>query len=224
MADFYEAITAIIENKLNSLYTTMPAKVEKVYTVEGSTVVDVQPLLNIISTEGYVDKENILQEVPIVWPSGGGFRVIAPLEAGDNVLLHFSMKNLVNWKNSEGDAPTTPLNKRRHNINDAFAVPCIYPFKNGPQVDTEALSIGSDDVEVRITKDGVIELGRGATEKILKGDSFLNQFLSHTHTYVDSVGAGATPTPKLTTGVTTVLGTPDTSQWDSNLSTVSKTL
>ncbi len=225
MADLFDVIQSHVTEAMKDVYTSMPAKVVKVYEVEGTTVVDVQPLINRIDTANYVDQEPVLQKVPLVWPSGGGFRFITPIKIGDNVLLHFSMKNIVNWKNSSGDAPTTPLDKRQHSLNDSFAVPCIYPTKKGFTAPTDALSIGSDDVEIRITKDGVIELGKGATERILKGDEFLAAFLSHTHTYVDSVGAAATETSKLTEGVTTVLSTPDeVSDWESNLSEVSKTL
>lgn len=224
MIDLPDIIQGHINKTLAQMYTTMPAKVEKVYKVENSTVVDVQPLLNITSAGGVL-KENILQEVPIVWPSGGGFRITCPIEVGDNVLLHFSMKGLSGWKNSQGKQPTTDTYKRRFNKNDAFAVPSIHPFSEGKEVDNEAMSLGSDTVEIRITKEGTIELGEGASEKLILGDTFINNFLAHTHTYVDSVGTAATPTPKLTMGVGAVLSTPDTpADWEDSLSEVSKTL
>lgn len=219
MADLFDVIQSHVAEAMKEVYTSMPAKIIKVYEAEGSTVVDVQPLINRLDTANYVDQEPVLQKVPLVWPSGGGFRFITPIEAGDNVLLHFSMKNVVNWKNSDGSTPTTPLDKRQHSLNDAFAVPCIHPTKKGFKAPTDALSVGNDDVEIRITKEGVIELGKGATERIIKGDAFLSAFLSHTHTYVNAAG-----TDTLTTPVTTVVSTPDTTtMWESNLSEVSKT-
>lgn len=219
MADLFDVIQSHVTEAMKDVYTSMPAKVVKVYEVEGTTVVDVQPLINRIDTANYVDQEPVLQKVPLVWPSGGGFRFITPINIGDNVLLHFSMKNIVNWKNSGGDAPTTPLDKRQHSLNDSFAVPCVYPTKKGFTAPTDALSIGSDDVEIRITKDGVIELGKGATEAILKGDAFkayldgeLNKIKTHTHPVS---GSSAAASPELAT----ILPVPDTT-----LSKVSKTL
>lgn len=172
MSSLYDAIHSNISKVIAQMYTTLPAKVEKVYTVDSSTVVDVQPLINITSPEGVV-RENILQEVPIQWPSGGGFKFTCPLAVGDNVLLHFSMKAINEWKNSDGSTPTTVSRGRRFNKNDAFAVPSIFTFKTGSELDTEALTLGSEEMEIRITKEGTIELGRGATEKLVLGDTFL---------------------------------------------------
>lgn len=219
MADLFDVIQSHVTEAMKDVYTSMPAKVVKVYGVEGTTVVDVQPLINRIDTANYVDQEPVLQKVPLVWPSGGGFRFITPIEVGDNVLLHFSMKNIVNWKNSGGDTPTTPIDKRQHSLNDSFAVPCIYPTKKGFTAPTDALSIGSDDVEIRINKDGVIELGKGATEAILKGDAFksyldaeLAKIKSHTHTVSGT-------TAEASAELVSILSVPDTV-----LSEVSKTL
>lgn len=219
MANLYEAIVSHVKRLEANLYTTLPAKVEKVYEIEGATVLDVTPLINKVDNQGFTSEEGILSEIPIVWPSGGGFRFITPITKGDNVLLHFSMKSISGWKNSDGSSPVTPSEARKHDINDAFAVPCIYPTKKGFTAPTDALSIGSDDVEIRITKDGVIELGKGATEAILKGDAFksyldaeLAKIKTHTHTVS---GTSASASPELVT----LLSVPDTT-----LSEISKTL
>jgi len=201
MSSLSDVIDSHIKATLNNMYTTIPAVVEKVYTVEKSTILDVLPLVNKVSSEGNVDMENILQEVPVVWPSGGGFRIEAPIEKGDNVLLHFAMKSVVGWKNSDGKKPVTPTNLRKFNKNDAFAVPCIYPFGNGSEIDTEALKMGSDEMVIRITKQGTIELGEGATEALVLGTTFLDLFNQHTHP--TGVGPSGPPTQQMVAGTHT---------------------
>lgn len=174
-------------------------------------------------------QEPTLGNVPIQWPSGGGCFITMPIAEGDNVTLHFTMRALTEWRNSNGQEPQTATDSRLHSLSDVFAVPCLYPYQKGIEVDPDAVNISSGATEIRILKDGTIELGNGATEKLLKGDDFISKFLPHTHTYIDSVGPPAVPTPKLTTGVTTVLSTPDTlevpaDKWGPTLSEVSKTL
>lgn len=205
----YEAIQSHIQEALEHLYTSLPAVITKVGKKGNSTVVNVQPLINRVSQEGYVDFEPILEDVPVQWPHGGGFRITCPLEVGDNVMLHFTMRGAMEVKNSDGKKPVTSTHNRLHSLPDAFAVPTTLTYSSGKEIDSEALSVGSDSMEIRITKEGNIELGKDAAEHVMLGDAFITKFLAHTHTYVDSVGPPATPTPKLTLGVGEVLSVPD---------------
>lgn len=221
----YETIQSHVQEALDYLYTTLPAVITKVGKKGNSTVVNVQPLINRVSQEGYVDFEPIIEDVPVQWPQGGGFRITCPLEVGDNVMLHFTMRGAMEVKNSDGKKPVTSVNKRLHSLPDAFAVPTTLTYSSGKEIDSEALSVGSDSMEIRITKEGNIELGRDAAERVLLGDAFIAKYLTHTHTYIDSVGPTATLTPKLTTGVTTVISEPDTDTlWEDTLSTKVTTL
>lgn len=224
---FHDFAKSHIDTLQAQLYTSMPALVTKVSVKGKSTVVSVQPLLNRRFLDGTVVQEPVLGNVPIQWPSGGGCYVTMPIEVGDNVALHFSMRALTEWRNSDGTNPSTATDKRLHSLSDVFAVPCLYPYQKGIEADSDGVHISSGKTEIRILKDGTIELGEGATEKLLKGDDFMDKFLSHTHTAIDTVGA--TVTTKLTTGVTTILSVPDTleappNKWSTTLSEVSKTL
>ena len=219
MASFSEAVNSHIKAVLRDLYTSMPGIVEAVKVVDGVTVIDVQPALNFTSPDNRAFKEPVLKDVVVCWQSVGGCYITMPIEEGDEVMLHFSMRDSQDWKDSDGSASITPRTKRLHDANDVFATPVVSTYRGSREIDSEGVCIGSEAVEIRILKDGTIELGNGAVERLLKGDSFLTQFLSHTHTYSNS------GTPTLTSPVSTVLSTPDTSVlWEDNLSGVSKTL
>lgn len=205
----YETIQSHVQEALDYLYTSLPAVITKVGKKGNSTVVNAQPLINRVSQEGYADFEPIIEDVPVQWPQGGGFRITCPLEVGDNVMLHFTMRGAMEVKNSDGKKPVTSLNKRLHSLPDAFAVPTTLTYSSGKEIDSDALSVGSDSMEIRITKEGSIELGKDAAEHVMLGDAFITKFLAHTHTYVDSIGPNATITPKLTSVVGEVLSAPD---------------
>jgi hypothetical protein len=219
-----ENIKSHLNSALSQIYTSMPAKVIKIYKVGSSTVVDVKPLLNMRFNDGSVEEEPPLGGVMIKWPSAGGCFITCPIEVGDTVDLNFSMRALTEHKNSDGKEPQTAMSKRLHNMNDAYATPCATVYEKGHEVDPDALVLSSKAIEIRITNEGVIELGKEATESLIKGNQFLTAFLDHKHTYIDSVGPSATATPRLTTEVGAVVSVPDIiTAWEPNLSEVSFT-
>lgn len=228
---FSEVIQSHINAAMKDLYTTLPAKVTRVYKEGSSTVVSVQIMVNKIDTSGKVFIEPELDDVPIVWPSAGGCYITLPIEEGDQVLLHFAMRSCVSYKNSDGVDTQTPPTKRSHNVNDVFAVPSMLPYQLGTEVDSQAVRISSGATEIRIMKDGTIELGEGATERLIKGDAFLSQMIGHQHGYLDVSGNFQPTTTVLTPGKVPppIFGSvtppiPDTIvEWEDNLSDVSKT-
>lgn len=216
---FSEAIQSHLNAAMKDLYTTLPGKVTRVYKQGKSTVVSVQPMINKVDTSGKVFLEPELDDVPIVWPSAGGCYFTLPIEAGDQVLLHFAMRSAISYKNSDGVDPQTPLTKRTHNVNDVFAVPSMLPYEVGTEVDSQAVRISSGATEIRIMKDGTIELGEGATERLIKGDAFkafLDPILlllsTHTH-----------PVSGATASASAELAPMDVAIPENNLSDVSKT-
>lgn len=218
----FDAIDSHIKATLQQLYTALPGNIVKVKERDGGTVVDIKLGVNRILNDGRVFEEEVIYDVPLIWPSANGCYITMPVEEGDTVLVYFAMRACPEWKNGDGGVKTPSL-KRLHDRNDAFAVPAMLPYRVTPKVDSDAVRISSGGTEIRILKDGTIELGEGATERLLKGDSFLSKFLAHTHTYSN---AG---TPTLTSPVSTVISTPDSGVpetvllWEETLSEVSKT-
>lgn len=171
MSSFVEVVRSHIKESLSYLYTSLPATVTKVNKKGNSTVVNVAPMISRRSSEGYIDKEPVIEDVPVQWPQGGGFRITCPIEIGDTVLLHFSMRGAMEYKLSEGQEPT--VGTRLHDMHDAFAVPTKLTYSSGKEIDPDAMAMGSDTMEIRITKEGTIELGRDASEKLVLGDTFM---------------------------------------------------
>lgn len=170
-------------------------------------------------------EEEVLYDVPVVWPQGGKSYITFPLKVGDNVAIHFSMRNMMEWKNSGGVDPQTPVRRSLHSLNNAFVVPGLLPYSRGVEIDPDAVRIASDATEIRILEDGTIELGEGATEAIMKGTAFKGLFdqllavlLNHNHPVS---GSTADPNPALAALATSTF--PGSKLPDTVLSTVSKT-
>lgn len=62
----------------------------------------------------------VLQDVPIVWPSGGGVTLTLPVAAGDECLLVIADRCIDAWWQSGG--VQLPMDARDHDLSDAFAL------------------------------------------------------------------------------------------------------
>ena len=64
----------------------------------------------------------IIPDVPIVFPSGGGFTISFPLSEGDEVLVVFASRAIDSWWQN-GGFQNKPVEMRMHDLSDAFAIP-----------------------------------------------------------------------------------------------------
>lgn len=217
-----DAISSHVNAMKNQMFTTLPATVLRVYEFDGGgTVVDCSIGVRYMTKDGLITEDAPLVEVPLIWPSAAGCFITFPIEVGDTVMVYFSMRDTSQWKNGDGSV-VDPLTRRSHNVSDAFAMPSMLPYGKAPIVDSEAVRIASTGTEIRILKDGTIELGEGATEAIIKGNAFktwidaeFNKILAHTHPVQVSTSTG--------TGATTGIVLSLTPMPDTTLSEVSKT-
>lgn len=159
--DVEEAQRLILEGDRVNLWTAIPGIIESVNFTEMTCVV--QP-----SIQGVVEDADgnlsavdlpLLADVPIVFPSGGGFTITMPLAVGDEVLVVFSSRCIDAWWQSGGTQQA--IEARMHDLSDGFAIP-------GPKSIPKKISgINSTDLQIRnnagtsyvsITADGHIKL------------------------------------------------------------------
>lgn len=67
-------------------------------------------------------------DVPVYFPSGGGFELTFPVAKGDHCLLIFSERCIDNWFSSGSVEP--PDDYRQHDLSDAFAFVGFSPLGN----------------------------------------------------------------------------------------------
>jgi protein gp138 len=89
----------------------------------------------------YVNMPQLL-DVPICFPSGGGFLITYPIAAGDEVLVVFASRCIDSWWQNGGFS-NIPMEFRMHDLSDGFAIP-------GPRSQPNvASSISSTDLQIR---------------------------------------------------------------------------
>ncbi len=118
-ANMAQSIRFAIRQSLKDLYTCMPGIVES-YDAETRRAV-VKGTLRVVTTKKEEIEREAIHNVPVVFPSGGGFAMTFPLEQGDPVLLVYSQRGLTNWKKSLDVA--TPDMFGFLSEKDAIAIP-----------------------------------------------------------------------------------------------------
>ena len=147
-ANMAQAIRFAIRQSLKDLYTCMPGIVES-YDAETRRAV-VKGALKVVTTKEEEIEREAIHNVPVVFPSGGGFTMTFPLEPGDSVLLCYSQRGLTNWKKTLGVAAPDTIGF--FSEKDAFAMPGF-----GTDEPEHHIAIEADGIHIRTTGTLAIE-------------------------------------------------------------------
>lgn len=143
--DAEEAMRVVLDGRQSTLWTAMPCIVQKIDLT--AMTVEVQPAIQGTVTNEDGSTQNVdyplLADVPIVFPSAGGFLITFPIAIGDEVLVVMASRCIDSWWQS-GGYKNQPMEARMHDLSDGFAIP-------GPrsQVKLPGGSISSTDLQIR---------------------------------------------------------------------------
>lgn len=148
-----DILNRFIDNKLNALYTCMPAIITSIDS--NTQLASVQPIFkmvfdNIEGEKKEVDRP-IINNTPIMNLRAGGFYISMPVKKGDLVLLFFSQRSIDKWLYTDGKTTLIPDDNRTMDINDCFALPCIITAKNHLPNNPDNLVIAKENSNVSIT-------------------------------------------------------------------------
>jgi hypothetical protein len=188
--DTETAIRYGFDNLQARLWTALPCIVSKVNFA--SMTIEAQPAIKAIQTNADGSTQNVnlplLVDVPIVFPSAGGFTLTFPIKAGDEVLVILASRCIDDWWQSGGIG--VQLDLRMHDLSDGFAIP-------GPKSQPNVISaISSSNLQIR-TNDGTcfIEMTPAGMINILAplgvhvtGEVFANAIPLSTHIHPDPQG------------------------------------
>lgn len=162
----------VLDARLGEVHVSMPGRIK---SYDASTqLADVECLLNptLMTAEGEETVViGVITNVPIEFPSGGGYFISFPLEAGDPVKLTFHDYSLDVWMQRGGVVDVKDL--RSHHQSDASAYPGLRakPEKLTSASATKLVIGKDDDASMQITIDGsTIKLSDNATKFVAYGN------------------------------------------------------
>ena len=148
-ANMAQSIRFAIRQSLKDLYICMPGIVES-YDAKTRRAV-VKGALKVVTTKKEEIDWEAIHNVPVVFPSGGGFAMTFPLEPGDPVLLVYSQRSLAHWKKRLDVA--TPDMIGFLSEKDAIAIPGFV----GHHEPENQITVEPDGVHIKTTGKLAIE-------------------------------------------------------------------
>lgn len=166
--DFEEALLDILEASQANVWTALPGIIQ---SFDSSTMTcSVQPAIQAKLTLPTGEQQwltlPLLTQVPVIFPSGGGYTLTFPIELGDECLVVFSSRCIDLWWLKGGVQIQNDI--RMHHLSDGFALPGA---RSQPRVISgianDATELRNDSGNTKVSvKGGVITL-TSPTEVVL---------------------------------------------------------
>lgn len=186
-----DVIQAAIESRVAEIYTTLPGRIESYDATKQTANIKIMVQVPIENLNGDITLETLptLFSVPVCFEQGGGFFQSFPVQQGDECAVHFSMRDLNEWRRT-GEC-VDPGDIRTHRISGAFAKMGLTRASRKLQsahADNQVL--GKDGGITIHIKDGEIALGSenpsytvARAETVLQRlETIVTAFNNHTHT------------------------------------------
>lgn len=170
-----------IEMRLLDVHTALIGRVQTYYST--TQTADIEPVLKrtLTTIDGQIKQESLplLIDVPVIFPSAGGFFLSFPVKPGDFVQIIFNEVSI----DSEPDLS-------RFNLDGAVAIPGIYNTKKS-KIHTKNMVLGKENsTQVHITNDQILLGSQNATEALAMASKvtqelqkIITAFNTHTHNY-----------------------------------------
>lgn len=209
--DAEESLRLAMDDKVSSIWTALPGIVSAVNLA--ANTVSVQPAIQgaVTDANGNVSNVNlpVLVDVPIVFPSAGGFSLTFPIVAGDEVLVIFSSRCIDTWWQSGGVGKQAEA--RMHDLSDGFAIAGIKSQSTKiDNISNNSVQLRNNDGDafIEIDSDGKIKLVSATSITLdaplvemtgdlnVAGDSIAGTISLQTHTHSGvQTGGGNTGAP-----------------------------
>jgi hypothetical protein len=162
-------IDGMIAARLAGCHFGMPGSVVAVN--QARRAVDVQPIIRTRfddANEGAPGtKLPIIVDVPVCYPTGGGFAMTFPLREGDLVWMLFGEKSLDEWLDT-GARDVDPALQRKLDLSDAIAIAGVFPYGvTWPSITPGEMVLEQEVGEgrIEITSTGVVVSSRVGAAK-----------------------------------------------------------
>lgn len=175
-------LTEVFKQALDSFAAEMrvSAPAEVVRYDHKKQLVDVRPYHKKKYRDGKTADAPIIYNVPVAFPRAGEAFISLPIGVGHTVMLVFSDRSLEKWLSS--GASGEPDDTRKHHVSDAVAIPGGYPFSNTAKVsNAKDLIVKNKNLEMRIRKDGKMQVINQKTEMLKTVLDYMNKALSGNH-------------------------------------------
>lgn len=186
-----DLIKLIVENRIKDVHTSIPCIVES-FSPDGT--VTVSPAIKRISQNDDSESVPTLSNVPVIYPSVGKYRIVFPIEKGNEGMILYSEQEITQF--IEKGSISDPIMYRRHNRSDAVFIPSMISNPSRSPIDSSKglvlEEIGGARIEIG---SGQLKLFGTIMFESIPGSGLADTRLStHVHPTA-AVGSPSPPTP-----------------------------
>lgn len=186
-----DALQFVFDQLLKTLFISIPGIIE---TYDQSKKrCRVKPAINIRLTDGTTAQQSSIINVPVIWPSGGGFTLISPLPAGTPVEIKFSQRGITRFKQtfSQEDPGNGVFEKEDAHVIPSYGALSISPAtQSGMSMQSEDGSnyiyVENGTIKIKSTSKIILDTDTDITGNlnitgIITGDNVFSGSDSNTH-------------------------------------------
>jgi hypothetical protein len=168
MNDEQEALRMAMDGRISSLWTATPGIITAIDLTKRTC--SVQPSIKgrVQNSDGSYEFVNLplLVDVPIVFPSAGGFTLSLPIAVNNEVLVVFASRCIDAWWSNGGVG--IPMEQRMHDLSDGFAIPGPRSIPNATALHASNARLMKDDgtAYVEVTPGGAVNMKATTTVSI----------------------------------------------------------
>lgn len=169
MAGREKKLSSVIESGvwsvLTELYYIMPGHVVEYPTDDRRA--SIQPSIKTEDEQGDVKSRAQIQNVPVIFLTGGKHTATVGLNEGDEGILFFSQRSLDRWLDHGSEVD--PKDARMHNISDGLFLPCSLSNPAVQSAFDDAAFVGMRDQSagLKVNGDGSLEFFRDDTDLLI---------------------------------------------------------
>ena len=182
--NFKDLLEFIFEQSMKTIFTCLPGIINSFNPSTKRAMIQIA--INQLLTNGNASAYPLLVDVPVIFPSGGGFNINFPLSSGDAILVVFSQRALDNFKQTFSQENGNPIGF--FSLKDAVAIPGFGALQNTPAT-SNALNLQNNSATnyISVTNSGIIITAPTVT---VNGDMLINGSVTWTGT-AQGLGGGA---------------------------------
>lgn len=196
MAQSENEVKAIIKSwmdkRCNNIHTALPGKIISYDT--STNRAQVQPLGKFKTEDSRELDYPIIHNVPLCFPTsmGGQAGITLPIFPNDMCLIVFQESQMDDFVSQNENSQDL----RKHSLNDAVAIPGVYPFAFGGETshpDSVCIKMGSAEVWLN---EGELSGSVGGTSFSFSGGDLVVNGISHCHHTHPGCQGGSTGQPQ----------------------------
>lgn len=143
------------ENLMKNIFTGLPAVVVEYNAAQ--SIATVLPLVDAVYSDGVVKKSQLIYNIPVQWPSGGGGIISFPIKQGDTGWVAFACRSIDEWVYGDGGS-VVPASSRTLDYNDAIFIPGVFSVNTSLSPDPENVQIKFAGSSITIKPSGEVEV------------------------------------------------------------------